>query len=167
MLANGVPSCDRMSLTGISSYSRRTTLLPTNPRVSIAGINRRATGPRRFSPVTELCRTVHFIPTHIDLWCVSVRASGWVRLEVILPSLVPALYGSRLLLDPQCITNAPKSPETVKTDLSSVGMALISLGTVKDRYRAGAFWGYSGATFESCNSNRLVPHPVAIMDRTL
>jgi hypothetical protein len=37
--------------------------------------------------------------------------------------IVPAVHGSRLLYDPQCITDAPKALETVKTDLSSVEMA--------------------------------------------
>lgn len=47
--------------------------------------------------------------------------------------IVPALHGSRLLLDDlQCIINAPKALETLKTNLSSVEMALTSLRAVKD-----------------------------------
>lgn len=47
--------------------------------------------------------------------------------------IVPALHGSRLLLDDlQCIIDAPKALETLKTDLSSVEMALTSLRAVND-----------------------------------
>lgn len=47
--------------------------------------------------------------------------------------IVPALQGTRLLLDDlQCIIDAPKALETLKTDLSSVEMALTSLRAVKD-----------------------------------
>ena len=39
--------------------------------------------------------------------------------------IVPALHGSRLLLDDlQCITDAPKAVETLRTNLISVEMAL-------------------------------------------
>jgi hypothetical protein len=47
--------------------------------------------------------------------------------------IVPALHGSRLLLDDlQCIIDAPKALETLKTDLNSVEMGLTSLRAVKD-----------------------------------
>jgi hypothetical protein len=47
--------------------------------------------------------------------------------------IVPALHGSRLLLDDiQGIINAPKALETLKTNLSSLEMALTSLRAVKE-----------------------------------
>jgi hypothetical protein len=47
--------------------------------------------------------------------------------------IVPALHGSRLLLDDlQCIIDAPKAVETLKTNLSFVETALTSLRAVKD-----------------------------------
>jgi hypothetical protein len=47
--------------------------------------------------------------------------------------IVLALRGSRLLLDDlQCIIDAPKAIKTLKTNLSSVEMALNSLRAVKD-----------------------------------
>jgi hypothetical protein len=47
--------------------------------------------------------------------------------------ITPALHLSRLLLDDiQCIIEAPKALETLKTDLGSVKMALTSLQAVKD-----------------------------------
>lgn len=47
--------------------------------------------------------------------------------------IVPALHGSRLLLDDlQCIIDAPTAIETLKNDLCSVEMALTSLRAVKD-----------------------------------
>jgi hypothetical protein len=47
--------------------------------------------------------------------------------------IVPALHGSRLLLDDlQCISDAPKAVETLKTNLSSVAMGLASLRAVQD-----------------------------------
>ena len=47
--------------------------------------------------------------------------------------IVPALHGTRLLLDDlRCIIDAPKAIETLKEDLCSVEMALASLQAVKD-----------------------------------
>ena len=47
--------------------------------------------------------------------------------------IVPALHGTRLLLDDlRCIIDAPKAIETLKEDLCSVEMALTSLQAVKD-----------------------------------
>jgi hypothetical protein len=47
--------------------------------------------------------------------------------------IVPALHGTRLLLDDlRCIIDAPGAIETLKEDLCSVGMALASLQAVKD-----------------------------------
>lgn len=47
--------------------------------------------------------------------------------------IVPALHGSRLLLDDlQRIVDAPKAIERLKTNLGSVEMALISLRAVND-----------------------------------
>jgi hypothetical protein len=47
--------------------------------------------------------------------------------------IVPALHGTRLLLDDlRCIIDAPKTIETLKEDLCSVEMALTSLQAVKD-----------------------------------
>src|SRR5437588_8263880 len=47
--------------------------------------------------------------------------------------IVPALHGTRRLLDDlRCIIDAPKAIETLKEDLCSVEMALISLQAVKD-----------------------------------
>ena len=47
--------------------------------------------------------------------------------------IVPALHGSRLLLDDlQAIIDAPKALETLKNNVSLVEMALVSLQAVKD-----------------------------------
>ena len=47
--------------------------------------------------------------------------------------IVPALHGSRLLLDDlQAIIDAPKALETLKTNVGSVEMALASLQAIKD-----------------------------------
>jgi len=47
--------------------------------------------------------------------------------------IVPALHGTRLLLDDlQSIKDAPKDIETLKTNLSSVELALTALQAVKD-----------------------------------
>jgi hypothetical protein len=70
--------------------------------------------------------------------------------------IVPALHGSRLLLDDlRRIIDAPKTLETLKTNLQSVEMALTSLQAVKD-----AEWELLGepvvkqskATVQSCTS---------------
>jgi hypothetical protein len=47
--------------------------------------------------------------------------------------IVPALHGSRLLLDDlRCIIDTPKALEMLKTHLSSVEIALTLLQAVKD-----------------------------------
>lgn len=47
--------------------------------------------------------------------------------------IVPALHGTRLLLDDlRCIIDTPKAIETLKEDLCSVEMALTSLQAVND-----------------------------------
>ena len=54
--------------------------------------------------------------------------------------IVPALHGSRLLLDDlQAIIDAPKALETLKNNVGSVEMALASLQAVK-----GADWELLG-----------------------
>jgi hypothetical protein len=70
--------------------------------------------------------------------------------------IVPALHGSRLLLDDvRHIIDAPKALETLKTNLQSVELALTSLQAVKD-----AEWELLGdsvaeqskATIKSCTT---------------
>lgn len=56
--------------------------------------------------------------------------------------IVPALHGSRLLLDDlRCIIDAPKAIGTLKEDICSLEMALNSLQAVKD-----VEWGLFGNT---------------------